>query len=126
MIKIDSDTGSALMKTWGVFSWPDFECDYFLWNSCAVFACMDFGDHVDLHMAMEKSNRRRCREAVRDILTLIGDRVIRAPILEESKHVCNLAKKFGFVETWRGETEFFDGRIGGLIIMTRGGYGRDS
>lgn len=86
---------------------------------------MDFGSHVDLHMAMRKGDRHLCREAVSDILNIIGDRVINAPILEEKKHVCNLAKKFGFVETWRGQTEFIDGRIGGLIIMTRGNHGRN-
>ncbi len=113
------------MKLWGVDSWTETEGDYLLWRDCGVFACMDYGSHVDLHMAMNKRSRHHCREAVADILSTIGDREIRAPILEESKHVCNLAKKFGFIETWRGQTEFIDGRIGGLIIMTRGNHGRN-
>lgn len=113
------------MRLWGIPSWPDVLADYFLWRGCGVFACMDFGSHVDLHMAMRRGERRYCREAVTDILSLIGDREIRAPILEDSQHVCNLARKFGFVETWRGSTEFTDGRTGGLIIMTRFKNGRD-
>lgn len=125
MTRIDRVTGSDLMRLWGVPSWPDVEADYFLWRGCGVFACMDFGSHVDLHMAMRKGDRHLCREAVSDVLNIIGDRVINAPILEEKKHVCNLAKKFGFIETWRGQTEFIDGRIGGLIIMTRGNHGRN-
>lgn len=126
MTEIDMITGSQLMRIWGVSSWPNVQANYFLWNSCGVFVCLDFGSHVDLHMAMRQGDRHRCREAVSDVLSIIGNREIRAPILEESRHVCNLAKKFGFIETWRGNAEFTDGRHGGLIIMTRYKNGRHS
>ncbi|KGD75279.1 hypothetical protein HA49_08595 [Tatumella morbirosei] len=125
MQRLDAVTGSQLMRLWGVPLWPDLEADYLLWRDCGIFVCMDFGDHVDLHMAMRKGDRHKCRDAVSDVLSVIGDREVRAPILEESKHVCNLARKFGFVETWRGNTEFTDGRTGGLIIMTRFKNGRN-
>lgn len=126
MIKIDYITGAAVMRLWGIESWPDIDVSYFLWRDCGIFACIDFGSHVDLHMAMKKGVRHLCRDAVSEILKIIGDRIINAPILEDRKHVCNLAKKFGFIETFNGTADFIDGSSGGLIIMTRFPNGRNN
>ncbi len=119
MLLIDKDTGSQLMKLWGVTTWPEIDGDYLLWNGVGVFVCLDFGDHVDLHMAMKPGERHRCRDAVSDVLALIGNREIHAPIRIEHKQVCNLARKFGFIETWRGVVEYIDGTSGELILMKR-------
>jgi len=119
MIAIDKVTGSQLMRIWGVPSWPETEGDYLLWCGVGIFVCMDFGDHVDLHIAMKPGERHRCRDAVSDVIALIGNREIHAPIRIEHRQVCNLAKKFGFIETWRGEVEYVDDTRGNLILMKR-------
>jgi len=80
---------------------------------------MDFGDHVDLHMAMKPGERHRCRDAVSEVLSLIGKREIHAPIRIEHKQVCNLARMFGFKEVWRGDVEYVDDTRGELILMKR-------
>lgn len=125
MTPIDKITGSRLMRLWGVPSWPEIDADYLLWNGVGVFVLLDFGDHVDMHMAMKKGERHRCRDAVADVLALIGPREIHAPILAECRHVCNLARKFGFVETFRGVVEFIDSSTGELILMKRYPDGRN-
>jgi len=119
MTPIDKITGSQLMRLWGVPSWPDIDGDYLLWNGVGIFVCLDFGTHVDLHMAMKPGERHRCRDAVSDVLTLIGRREVHAPIRIEHRQVCNLARKFGFKETWRGVVEYIDDTKGELIMMTR-------
>lgn len=119
MTPIDKVTGSQLMRLWGVPSWPEIDGDYLLWNGVGLFVCLDFGDRVDLHMAMKPGERHRCRDAVSDVLQLIGNREIHAPIRIEHKQVCNLARKFGFIETWRGVVEYIDNTGGELILMTR-------
>lgn len=124
MMQIDKQTGSRLMRLWGVPSWPDVDGDYLLWDGCAIFVCMDFGDHVGLHMAMRRGERHRCRDAVADVLALIGNREIHAPIRIEHRQVCNLARKFGFTECERGQVEYLDGSRGELILMKRYPDGR--
>lgn len=119
LTKIDALTGQALMRLWGVHSWPDVSADYWLWGGCGVFVTLEQGSHIDLHMAMRKSDRRRCREAVTDILKHIGEREIHAPILMSSKHVCNLASKFGFKHSEIVRMEFTDGTFGDVIMMIR-------
>ncbi|HIC2865771.1 TPA: hypothetical protein ACW0UL_002950 [Citrobacter freundii] len=119
LTKIDALTGQGLMRLWGVPSFPLVEGDYLLWNGVGIFVCMDFGDHVDLHMAMKPGERHRCRDAVTDVLALIGNREIHAPIRIEHKQVCNLARKFGFTESWRGVVEYIDDSRGELILMKR-------
>ncbi|CAM8256495.1 GNAT family N-acetyltransferase [Escherichia coli] len=125
LTNIDALTGQGLMRLWGVPSWPDFDASYWLWEGCGVFVTIDHGDHVDLHMAMKPGERHRCRDAVADALKMIGDREVHAPIRFEHRQVCNLAKKFGFVETWRGEVEYIDDTRGVLILMKRYANGRD-
>ena len=119
LTQIDALTGQALMRLWGVHSFPLVEADYLLWESVGIFVCMDFGDHVDMHMAMKPSERYRCRDAVAEVLSLIGNREIHAPIRIEHKQVCNLARKFGFTEAWRGVVEYIDDTTGELILMKR-------
>lgn len=125
MTPIDKITGSRLMRLWGVPSWPEIEADYLLWNGVGVFVLLDFGDHVDMHMAMKNGERHRCRDAVADVLARIGPREVHAPILAECRHVCNLARKFGFIETFRGAVEFIDNSTGELILMKRYPDGRN-
>lgn len=113
------------MRLWGIPSWPDVDLRYLMWDGCACFATFDHGDHVDLHMAMKPGERHKCRDAVTSVLEVIGDREIHAPIRIEHKQVCNLARKFGFVETWRGQFEFIDDTTGTLILMKRHPNGRN-
>ncbi|MEQ9869200.1 hypothetical protein ABRP77_07945 [Pectobacterium odoriferum] len=119
LTQIDALTGQGLMRLWGVPSFPLVDGDHLLWNSVGIFVCMDFGDHVDLHMAMMPKARHWCRDAVADVMALIGNREVHAPIRIEHKRVCNLARKFGFIETWRGVVEYIDGTSGELILMKR-------
>lgn len=126
LTKIDALTGQGLMRLWGVPSFPEVDGDYFLWDGVGVFVCMDFGDRVDLHMAMKAGERHRCRDAVSEVLSIIGDREIHAPIRIEHKQACNLARKFGFAETWRGVVEYVDDTSGELILMKRYANGRHS
>lgn len=119
LTQIDALTGQGLMRLWGVPSFPLINADYLLWRGVGVFVCLDFGYHVDLHMAMKPGERHRCRDAVSDVLALIGNREIHAPIRIEHKQVCNLARKFGFIETWRGVVEYIDDTSGELILMKR-------
>lgn len=120
LTKIDALTGQGLMRLWGVPSFPLVEGGHLLWNGVGIFVCIDFGDHVDLHMAMKPGERHRCRDAVSDVLAMIGDREIHAPIRVEHKQVCNLARKFDFKYEGTVIMEFLDGSIGNVIIMKRG------
>ncbi|MBY8080674.1 hypothetical protein KW484_05695 [Vibrio fluvialis] len=117
--RIDRYTGSQLMHLWGVHAWPLVKGNYYLWNDSGVFVVIERGKYVELHMAMKIGERHRCREAVTDILNLIGNREVWALISVTRKHVCNLAKKFGFIETWRGHALLFDGSIDETILMKR-------
>jgi hypothetical protein len=117
--KIDALTGQGLMRLWGVPSWPGVGGDYWLWHGVGVFIVIEKGAHVDLHMAMKKGERHRCRDAVADVLALIGPREIHAPIRIEHKQVCNLARKFGFHFDGVVIMEFLDGSIGNVIMMKR-------
>lgn len=119
MTPIDNVTGSQLMRLWGVPSFPEIDADYLLWNGVGVFVLLDFGTHVEMHMAMKKGDRHRCREAVSDVLELIGRREIRAPILDSSRHVCNLAKKFDFHLHSSDFAELVDGRVEKIHLMIR-------
>ncbi len=119
LTQVDDLSGQALMRLWGVPSFPRVEADYLLWEGVGIFVCMDFGDHIDMHMAMKPGERHRCRDAVAEVLSLIGNREIHAPIRIEHKQVCNLARKFAFKEVWRGDVEYVDDTRGELILMKR-------
>jgi len=96
LMQIDSTTGQALMRMWGVESWTDPGAEYALFDGCCVFALVEQGDFIDMHMAMQKQSRRKCRDAVSALFCVVGHREIRAPIKHSSKHVCNLALRMGF------------------------------
>ncbi|GAA5647892.1 hypothetical protein [Vibrio proteolyticus] len=122
--KIDEYTGSQLMRLWGVASWPQVEGNYYLWSDCGVFVVINRVGYVELHMAMKDGERHWCRDAVTDVLTFIGDREVWAVIREERKRVCNLARKFGFVETWKGPSKVVGAGVKNIILMKRFSYGR--
>ncbi|MCX8958316.1 hypothetical protein EHW66_08890 [Erwinia psidii] len=117
--KIDALTGQALFRQWGLESWPDYDTDYYLWRDCGVFALPDRGDYIEIHMAMQIKQRWRCRDAVRDVLALIGKRDIHAPILSTSRHACNLARKSGFKYEKTMLMEFMNGTTGEVILMIK-------
>lgn len=117
--RIDTKTGCALMREYGLTSWPDVETRYYSWGGCAVFALPDCGEYVEIHMAMRRDERWRCRSAVADVLAMIGNREIHAPILMTSRHVRNLAQKFGFVYDSTILMEFAGGGVGEVILMIR-------
>lgn len=105
MERICRSEGVRLMRMWGNDIWPDVEADYRLWGGCCVFAIMPLGDGNQFHMAMMPSERRRCREAMADVIRLIGDKPMLAPILLGRTSAENLAKKFGFVMTTKAITD---------------------
>lgn len=117
--RIDSATGCALMREYGLTQWQDVDTTYYSWGGCAVFALPDCGEYVEIHMSMRPDQRHRCRDAVADVLALVGNREIRAPILATSRHVCNLARKFGFVYDSTVLMEFLDGSVGEVILMIK-------
>lgn len=96
LTQIDALTGQELMRLWGVESWEDPGAEYAIYDGCCVFALVEQGGFVDMHMAMDKRMKKLCRAAVAELLEVIGSREIRAPILPDRKHVCNLAIKMGF------------------------------
>lgn len=96
LTKVDALTGQGLMRLWGVESWVDPGAEYALWDGRCIFAVVEQGAFIDLHMAIRRAERSRCRDAVRELLEVIGDREIRAPIIPGKKSVCNLALKMGF------------------------------
>lgn len=109
MERLGRSDGVRLMRLWGLPDWPDVEADYMLWESCCVFAIIPLGIGVQLHMAMMKDSRKHCRYAVSDVLGVIGDKPIVAPILKGKKSVENLAVKFGFSAS--GEQDTDQGRV---------------
>lgn len=119
LTNIDALTGQRLMRLWGVPSWPDFDASYWLWDGCGVFVTIDHGDHVDLHMAMKPGERHRCRDAVADVLGMIGDREVHALIEDQYKQVTNLAKKMGFRHEGMFTGERLDGSVTKVIKMVR-------
>lgn len=109
MERISKSDGVRLMRLWGLPEWPDVDADYRLWGACCVFAIIPLGVGVQLHMAMMKGSRSRCRDAVAEVLKLIGGRPIAAPILKGKRSVENLAIKFGFSAAGEQDTE--QGRV---------------
>lgn len=116
MINIDKETGCKLMKIWGLESWPDVDAYYFMWETCAVCALIDQGDFYDLHIAMKKKSRRKCREFITDVLDHC-DKPIRALIETKNKHVCNLAQKMGFYYVDVYPFELLSGNMTEVIEM---------
>ena len=119
LTNVDALTGQGLMRLWGVPSWPDFDADYWLFDGCGVFVTIDHGSHVDLHMAMKPGERHRCRDAVSDVLDLIGNREIHALIEENYRRVSNLARKMGFEHECEFDGVRLDGTVTNVIKMVR-------
>ncbi len=116
MVRIDTDSGIRLMRCWGIDNWPELEADYYVWGGCGVCALVDFGDVIELHMAMRKGDRCHSRTFVRNILN-ICNKPIRALIEEKNKHVCNLALKMGFDYVDFYPSEMYDGTFKMVIEM---------
>jgi hypothetical protein len=119
LTKIDALTGQGLMRLWGVKSWPDFDAGYWLWGGVGVFVTIDHGSHVDLHMAMKPGERHRCRDAVTDVLALIGRREVHALIEMQYRRVANLARKMGFLHEGEFTGERLDGTVTNVMKMVR-------
>ena len=119
LYKTDQNTGQTLFRAWGLPAWPDYETDYYRWRDCGIFALPERGSYVEIHMAMRPADRWRCREAVKDVLHMIGPRTVCAPVLVTSGHVCNLARKFGFRYEATVRMAFLDGTEGDVIMMFR-------
>lgn len=95
---IASDEGAGLMRRWGVEGWSDPGAEYVKYAECCVFALVQQNGFVDIHMAMEKSRQRECRDAGAEILKLIGHLKLRAIILTDRPRVCNYAARMGFAD----------------------------
>lgn len=95
MKRIERSDGVRLMRLWGLPGWPDIEADYRLWNGCCVFAILPLEDGKQVHMAMRKDSRRRCREAATDVIRLC-DSTVYAPIINRNKSIRNMLIKLGF------------------------------
>jgi hypothetical protein len=106
------------MRMWGVDNWPDVDADYFVWNGCGVFALIDNGEFTDLHLAMRKGSRRKCREFVESILNHCK-KPIRAMIEIQYRQVCNLAKNMGFYHVANHTGKRLDGTLTEVIEMRR-------
>lgn len=116
MIQTDKDSGCKLMTIWGLTNWPNVEATYLVWNGCGICALIDKGKFVDLHIAMRRESRWKCRMFVKDILEHC-DKPIRALIEVKNKHVCNLAKNMGFYHVDTYPFQLFDGTLTEVIEM---------
>ncbi len=104
------------MRIWGSTNFPLVDADYYIWQGCGIYALIDKGDFYDLHIAMRKGCRRRCREFVTDII-IQCDKPLRALIEVKDKHVCNLAKNMGFHLVGVHPFELHDGTLTEVIEM---------
>ena len=118
MIQVDKQSGSKLMRMWGVDNWPTVPGDYYVWNGCGVFVLIDQGDFVDLHLAMRKGSRHKCRHFVESAIGQCN-KPIRAMIEEQYKQVCNLARNMGFVNKGIRTGRRLDGTTTKVIEMRR-------
>lgn len=116
---IDVLTGSSLMRKWGVSEWDDPGAAYALWNDCCVFALVPQSGFYDIHMAMDKSRWRDCRDAGSEILSVVGHHRLRAVILTDRPRVCNYARRMGFDNLARENLKTTNGRESAFFIMWR-------
>ena len=119
LANVDADTGQDLMRQWGVESWVDPCAEYAVYDQCCVFAVVNQGDFLDIHMAMDASRRRHCREAGKAILAEIGHHRLRAVILADRPRVCNYASKMGFSGAHLETVKLVDGSAASVFIMWR-------
>ena len=122
MERISRADGVRLMRLWGVTNWPYVDADYMLWNDCGVFALILGDGFTDVHMAMNKSGRRHCRDAVSSLLAMLdgsGVCEVRAMIEVQYAQVCNLALNMGFRHCRRVVGKRLDGTITEVIEMRK-------
>jgi hypothetical protein len=119
MMIIDEITGSQLMRMWGVDSWVDPGAEYFLWNGCCVFALVNQGYFLDIHIAMDRKRWKECRLAGAEILKLFGMHRLRAVIITDRPKVCNYARRMGFGDRTIQTLTTTDGRESAFFIMWR-------
>lgn len=119
MIKVHKSIGEKLMVLWGVQDWTDPGAEYFIWDTCCIFAIVNQGRFLDIHMAMDKSRWRDCRTAGAEILKLFGNIKLRAVILTDRPHVCNFARKMGFGRQRIETLTTTSGRESAFFIMWR-------
>lgn len=122
MEKLSKEDGVRLMRLWGVTNWPDVDADYRLWGDCGVFALIQGDGFTDIHMAMDKRERRHCREAVSSLLSMLaasGVSEVRAMIEIGYRQVCNLAIKMGFHHCGLIVGRRLDGTITEVIEMRK-------
>lgn len=119
MIKVDSITGSEMMRLWGVESWSDPGADYYLWGGCCVFALVRHCGFSDVHIAMSKKRWRDCREAGAEFLRMFGMGKLRAVILQDRPKICNYARRMGFGEVTTEKLKTVNGSESSFFIMWR-------
>lgn len=118
--------GSDLMREWGVSDWTNVDGKYWLWDDCCVFVTIDKGEYLECHIAMEKSQRSRCRDAGYAILDRFGGRHMLAPVLPQSRKVVNFLHRMGFDNHGIETATLVDGRRIDLIMMVRLAHGRSN
>lgn len=125
MKEITSHEGADHFRAWGLPDFQPVEGRYYLWDDCCVLLTIpkrdpDSGvEYLECHIAMEKGQRHRCREAVYDIIQLFGDQHMLAPVLPDRKSVENLLRKMGFTLISKELTTLVDGRRVELTMMLR-------
>lgn len=97
MIEIESSNAISLMRDFGLPEWSGSdECKYYLWKNCCLFAVVDYGSAIQMHMAMSKFDRKKSWLAGNAFIDKFGDRLIIAPIINGRLGAVALAKKNGF------------------------------
>ncbi|EKN3890687.1 hypothetical protein ACRASO_002687 [Yersinia enterocolitica] len=119
LTQIDALAGRGLMRLWGVENWIDPGAEYALWDGCCVFALVPQDGFLDIHMAMDKTRWRECRDAGAAILAVVGHWKLRAIILTDRPRVCNYAARMGFGERTTETLKTIDGLESAFFIMWR-------
>ncbi len=107
------------MRQWGVDGWRDPGAAYFTWDNACVFALVQQEGFIDVHMAMDAVQQRRCRDAGAAMLKLIGHIPLRAIILSDRPKVCNYASRMGFADKMTERLKTIDGSESSFIVMWR-------
>lgn len=119
MTRIDTMTGVQLMRLWGVGSWVDPGAEYYLWDGCCVFALVKQDGFSDVHLAMNRSRWRECREAGKSFLSVFPRMRLRAIILPDRPHICNYAKRMGFGPPETKLMQTIEGSLAPFFVMWR-------
>lgn len=119
LTRINALTGQELMRLWGVESWVDPGAEYLSWDGCGVFALVTQDGFVDVHIAMDKRHRHKCRQAGAELLEGIWHLKLRLVILPDRPAVCNYASRMGFSNRTVETLATPDGGESPFIIMWR-------